>query len=216
VTYESDAITELLERIREGAPLARDELVALLYGRFRQRAHQRLRHERPDHTFTTSDLTHEALLRLLKSDELVKAADRNQLFRAFARAMRQVLIDHTHRRTAAKRGGRQRKEPDDLADDVRPSCRPARRRPPQREELDDLADDVRGRSRSDLLSLHEALEALAAVHPRPAEVLEMHFFGGYKYAEIAEALGVHPRTVERDVKLGKAWLHNRPSPEGAS
>src|SRR5262245_26015463 len=179
---ESGAVTVLLERIRQGDAEARNELVTLLYDRFRQRAHQRLRHERPGHTLGTTDLTNEALLRLLKNDELARAADGNQLCRAFARAMRQVLIDHARRRNADKRGGDR-----------------------QREELDDLLDDVRQSSRIDLLSLGESLDALAEEHPRAAAVLEMRFFGGYDMAEIAEALSgdgqsVSLRTVERDAR----------------
>ena len=188
----SDPITELLERMCQGVAGARDELIALLYGRFRQRAHQRLRHERPGHSLGTSDLTNEALLRLLKSDELAKAADSNQLFRAFARAMRQVLIDHTRRHHAAKRGGQR-----------------------QREELDDLADDVRSRSQSDLLSLNEALQALAVEYPDEARVLELQFFGGFETAELAQAQGVSPRTVQRHVQFGLAWLRAFLSPDGA-
>src|SRR5262245_35129156 len=164
---EPDDVTALLERVREGSAAAKGELVALLYDRLRQRAHQWLGQERPGHSLATSDLTHEAWLRLGNNDEIAKAANRHQLFRAFARAMRQVLIDHARRRNADKRGG----------------GRP-------REALDDLVDDVRRRSPVDVLSLRESLEALAAEYPRQAEVLEMHFFGGFKMQEIAEALSV--------------------------
>src|SRR5262245_61729169 len=178
---ESGAVTVLLERIRQGDAEARNELVTLLYDRFRQRAHQRRRHERPGHTLGTTDLTNEALLRLLKSDELAKAADGNQLFRAFARAMRQVLIDHARRHKAEKRGGDR-----------------------QREELDDLVDSVHLLSQIDVLALHEALEALAAEpkYARTAEVLELRFFGSHEMAEIAEILRVSLRTVERDHQRG--------------
>jgi RNA polymerase sigma factor (TIGR02999 family) len=193
MSSESDKTRVLLERIRQGSAEAKNELVALLYDRFRQRAHQRLRHERPGHTLGTTDLTHEAWLRLRQSDELAKAADGNEVFRAFARAMRQVLIDHARRRKAEKRGGGR-----------------------QREELDDLTDSVRPSGQMDVLSLDEALGALAGEHPREAEVLQMRFFGGCDLAEIAEALGVSLRTAERDSRFGLAWLHEFLSPEGAS
>lgn len=186
-------VTELLGRLRRGSVEARDELVAGLYLRFRQRAHQHLQRERPGHSFATSDLTDEALLRLLRSDEIARAADGNQLFRAFARAVRQALVDHARRRDATKRGGDRR-----------------------REELDDLADDVGRRLRSDLLTLDESLGALAAEHPRVGEALEMRFFGGFETAEVAAALGVSPSTVERDVRFGLAWLRDFHSPEGAT
>lgn len=193
MSSESDVIAVLLERIRRGSAEARNELVALLYERFRQRAHQRLEHERPGHSLATSDLTNEALVRLVKNDEFAKAADGSQLFRAFARAMRQVLIDHARRRNAEKRGGGR-----------------------QREELDDLADHVGWLSQIEVLSLHEALDALAGEHPRAAEVLQMRYFGDYEMAEIAEALGVSLSTVDRDSTFGLAWLEDFLSPEGAS
>src|SRR5262249_7465948 len=102
--------------------------------------------------------------------------------------------DHARRRNADKRGGDR-----------------------QREELDDLVDDVRQSSRIDLLSLGESLDALAEEHPRAAAVLEMRFFGGYDMAEIAEALSgdgqsLALRTVERDARLGLAWLRDFLSP----
>jgi RNA polymerase sigma factor (TIGR02999 family) len=194
---ESNDVTLLLQRVREGSAEAKNDLVALLYDRFQQRAHQRLQHERPGHTLATTDLTHEAWLRLRQNDEFAKAADGHQLFRAFARAMRQVLIDHARRRNSDKRGGDR-----------------------QREELDDLADHGRGMSQIEVLCLHEALTALAGDHPRAAAVLEMRFFGGCDMAEIAEALSsesdsVSLRKVERDSRLGLAWLRDYLSPEGA-
>jgi RNA polymerase sigma factor (TIGR02999 family) len=193
MSTESGAVTALLERIRQGSAEAKNQLITLLYDRFRQRAHRRLQHERAGHSLGTTDLTHETLRRLLESKEFEKASNANELFRAFARAMRQVLIDHARRQNAAKRGGGR-----------------------QREELDDLVDDVRWRSQIEVLSLDEALDALAGGYPREAEVLQMRFFGGCDMAEIAEALGVSLRTVERDFRFGKAWLHDFLSPEDAS
>jgi RNA polymerase sigma factor (TIGR02999 family) len=193
MSSEPNDITAVLERIRQGSAEAKNELVALLYDRFRQRAHRRLQHERSGHSFATTELTHEAWLRLHQNDEFAKAADGNQLFRAFARAMRQVLIDHARRGKAQKRGG----------------GRP-------REELDHWVDDVRRRSQVEVISLHEALDALAAEYPEEAEVLQMRFFGGYTMEEIAEALSVSLSTVERASRLGLACLRVALSPEGAS
>src|SRR3954465_4177571 len=73
MSTESSTVTALLERIRQGSAEAKDELVALLYDRFRQRAHQRLRHERPGHSLATTDLAHEAWLRLRQNEEFAKA-----------------------------------------------------------------------------------------------------------------------------------------------
>jgi RNA polymerase sigma factor (TIGR02999 family) len=104
--------------------------------------------------------------------------------------MRQVLIDHARQRNAVKRGGDRR-----------------------REELDELVDAVQHASRTDALSLHEALEALAGKYERAARVVEMRFFGDFAMAEIAEALGVSLSTVEKNDRLGRAWLHKFLSPE---
>jgi RNA polymerase sigma factor (TIGR02999 family) len=97
--------------------------------------------------------------------------------------MRQALIDHARHGNAQKRGGGR-----------------------LREELDDLVDDVRHRSQVDVISLHEALDALAAQYPEEAEVLHMRFFGGYTMEEIAEILNVSLSTVERASRLGLACL----------
>lgn len=160
-------------------------MITLLYDRFRERAQQRLRHERAGHSLGATDLVHEALVRLWRGEELTKAANGNQLFRAFARAMRQTLIDHARRRTANKRGGNR-----------------------VREELDDLVDDVCRRSGGQVEMLSEALDYLAGELPREATVLEMRFFGRYTLPEIAAALSVSLSTVERDSQFGLAWLRD--------
>jgi RNA polymerase sigma factor (TIGR02999 family) len=190
---EGSDVTALLERIRQGSPQAKNDLVAVLYDRFRRRAHQRLRNERPGNSFGTMDLANEALLRLLQNDEFARASNRHWMYRAFARALRQVLIDHARRRHADKRGGDR-----------------------QREEMDDLAESVQAKSQTDVLSLAEALDALAAEYPREAEVLPMRFFGGCEMAEIAEALGVSLSTVERESRFGQAWLREFLAAEGGS
>jgi RNA polymerase sigma-70 factor (ECF subfamily) len=193
MSSESHTVTLLLERVRQGSTEARDQLVALTYDRLRQLAHHRRRDERPGHSLTTGDLVNEGLLRLLKDDEIARAVNRHQLFRAFARAVRQLLIDHARKRDAAKRGGGL-----------------------QREELDDVLDEVAARSQVETLALHEALDALAARHPRRAEVVEMRFFGGFELQEIADALGVSLSTVTRDLEAAWRWLHAYLAPETGS
>src|SRR5262245_20737004 len=189
-TGEANDVTVLLAQAREGSAEARNQLVALLYHRFRSRAQCQLEQERPGHSLAATDLVDETLLRLLQYDELARAANRHQLFRAFARAMRQVLNDDARRRKAGKRGGDY-----------------------HRKELDDLSDDLHQRTQSDVLALAEALDALHAEHDREARVLELRFFGGCEMAEISEVLGVSLRTVERDSRFGLAWLRDFLSPE---
>jgi RNA polymerase sigma factor (TIGR02999 family) len=184
-------VTVLLERIRQGSAEAKDELVGKLYDRFRQRAAGRLLHERSDLSLTASDITNEALLRLLKNDELAKAKNTNELFRAFSRAMRQLLIDHARKKKAEVHGGDRRREP-----------------------LDDLlVVDFRNGRRVNVLDLDEAISVLAEQHPREANAMELRYYGGYEMAEIAELLNVSLRTAERDCRFARAWLLDFLSPE---
>jgi RNA polymerase sigma factor (sigma-70 family) len=128
-------------------------------------------------------------------DEFDKAANEYQLVRAFVRAVRQALIDHAR---AVPPGAGQGGELDDLVEDVR------------RRGQDEVLPQI------EVLSLNEALKALAAEYPRVAEVLELRFFGSRQMAEIATPLGISPRTVERDVEFGLAWLRDFLSPENDS
>lgn len=188
MSSESEPITVLLKRIRQGSDGAKDELVALLYERFRRWAHGLLK-DRPGHTMRSGDLTNEALRRLVRYDEIEKAANRGQLYFAVRRAMRQALCDYD------------RKHKDR----------------PRRAEMEDDPEDGGPRlGLEDVLSLYEGLDALAAERPRAAEVLKLRFFGGCGTAEIAEALAVDPRTVQREAKVGLAWLYRRLSPAGTA
>jgi RNA polymerase sigma factor (TIGR02999 family) len=183
MSSESHSVTHLLNRIHEGSAEAMNELVALMYDRLRQLARRQLGRERAGHLLTTGDLVQEGVFRLLAYDEIAKAANRHQLYRAFTRAVRQLLIDHARRRQAARRGGGRR-----------------------RAGLDDLIDEVHQRSQMDAMVLDEALTALAAEHPREAEVVAMRFFSGYEMTEVAQILGLSLSTVERDWRFARAWL----------
>jgi RNA polymerase sigma factor (TIGR02999 family) len=187
----STAITVLLNRIRQGDEAATQDLVVELYEQFRQRAHLQMRNERPGHTLGATALAHEALMRLWKGAEFTKAATSHQLFAAFARAMRQTLIDHARCRKAERRGGGI-----------------------HREELDHIADSICQKSGADVLLLNEALARLQAELPEVATILEMRFYGGYLTAEIADALNSSVRTVERHTRFGLAWLNDFLTHEG--
>src|SRR5262245_25960219 len=157
----SGDITALFRRVHEGSAEekreAKNRIIELLYADLKQRAHRKCGNERPDHSLGATDVTHEALLRMLKKDrsgddELDKAANEHQLIRACVRAVRQALVDHARALPpGARRGG----------------------------EYDDLVEDILRRSRDeglpqiDVLSLHEAIKALGAEFPREAEVLEL-------------------------------------------
>jgi RNA polymerase sigma factor (TIGR02999 family) len=184
-------ITILLDRVREGDPAAPDELVAILKDGYCRYASRRLRHERRGHSLETGDLFQEGILKLLRGNEIVQAADRKQLFAAYARAIREVLIDHARRRDADKRGGDW-----------------------ERQAFDDQIAAVEQASGSRVLDLHDALTALAVEYPEEAAVMELHYFGEHTLAEVAAVLGVSLSTVERRHRFARAWLRVRLGPGG--
>ena len=162
------------------APIVYDELEGL--------AHRQLRREVSGHTLQTTDLVHEAFLKLVRTDE-VSFNGRAHFFAVAARVMRQILIDYAKRRSTMKRGGDAVRVPFDDALDAAPS-------------LD-------GRSLADLVTLDRALERLAAMNERQARVVECRVFAGMSVEETAEALGVSPATVKRDWTVARAWLNHR-------
>lgn len=180
VADEPGTVTVLLRAWRAGDRGALDELIPLIYRELHALAGSFMRGERPGHTFSATDLVSEAYARL-GSPHPNEWNDRLHFFAIAARAMRQALVDHARRRTAAKRGGGNR--------------------------LVTLDEQVIGTERpEELLRLDAALEALAREDERKAQVVELHFFGGLTQAEIAEALEIHPNTVARDLRFAQAWL----------
>jgi len=180
------AVTSLLLAHREGDPDAYGRLFPMLYEHLREVAHAQLRREARAragaHTLSTTALVHEAWFKLAEPGKLA-LQDRGHFFGAAARAMRQVLVDHARRVGAAKRGAG--------AAAV---------------ELD--AANLAVEERADvLLALDEALQRLAAMSPRLAQVVELRFFGGLTEEEVGNVLGVTERTVRRDWVKARAWLH---------
>jgi len=156
--------------------------VALFYDELRLLAHRQRAREGAHPTLHTTELVHEAWLRLA-GDERIVAKGRAYFFGAASRAMRRVLVDAARRRGAAKRGS-----------------------DPVQVTLGDAVVPIEGYA-ADLLDLDRALSALEAEHPRLAQVVELRFFGGLSVEETAEALDVSPRTVKGDWALARAWLH---------
>lgn len=159
-----------------------DRLIPLVYQELKRIAHRQLLREEPGQTLHTTDLVHEAYLRLVDQAQLTRRG-RAYFFAAAARAMRQVLIDRARRRRAAKRGGGERDVDLDAATIA----------------VDAFAER--------LLDLDAALDELARLSPRQARVLECRYFGGLSVEDTAEALEVSPRTVKYDWALARAWLH---------
>jgi RNA polymerase sigma factor (TIGR02999 family) len=159
-----------------------DHLIPLLYEELKRVAHRQLRLEAPGQTLRTTELVHEAYLRLVDQAQ-VSRRGRAYFFAAAARAMRQVLIDRARRRCAAKRGGGQL----DVGID----------------QATIAVDEFAGR----LVDLDAALEELAKLSPRQARVVECRYFGGLSVEETAQALEISARTVKYDWALARAWLY---------
>ncbi len=165
--------TEMLEQLRSGRQEALDRLLPEVYDELRAIAHHQLTRRPGGGTLVTTALVHEAYLKLVDQSG-AEWRDRAH-FRALASiAMRHVLVDRAKAQASIKRGGGRRAitlEDDTIA-------------------VDDQAHA--------LLEIDEALDGLTAIEPRLARVVECRFYGGLSHEEIAEALGVTVRTVERD------------------
>jgi RNA polymerase sigma factor (TIGR02999 family) len=151
-----------------------------VYDQLRSIARARLRGA-PAQTLGATDVVHEALARLLRGPVDLDAVSEEHLLALASRAMRNVLVDRARARTAAKRGR-------------------------GRGGVDLDAADLPGTSDEEVVLVHDALEALAAVDARAAQVVELRFFGGLSQTETAELLGVHERTIRRDWNFARAWL----------
>ena len=184
-------VTELLRELRDGDPGALDRLYPLLYAELQRAARRALGRERADHTLQPTELVHEAFLKLSGAGP-VAVADRAHFLAVAARAMRQVLVDHARRRDAVKRGGEW----------VRTT----------------LGDDLGGSglARDELIALDDALNGLDRLEPRLRAVVEYRYFGGLTEREVASALGVTERTIQRDWTKARAWLYRELYPAGPS
>jgi RNA polymerase sigma factor (TIGR02999 family) len=186
---EAKSVTRLLKDWRHGDGQALEQLIPAVYQSLHQMAGRCLRAERPGNTLSSTALVHEAYLRLVEAD--VDWQDRVHFYAVSARVMRRILIDHAKEQGRAKRGGGGEKVPIDEAVIV-------------------------GASSSDtLLELDAALTRLAARDQRKSDIIEMLFFGGLTYDEVGEALGISRATVDRELRLAKAWLHRELSSSAA-
>ena len=135
--------------------------------------------ERSGHTLQATALVHEAYARLAEAD--LDLRDRGHFFAIASSAMRRILVDHARSRASLKRGGGAQAV---SLDDHLPAADPD----------------------SDVLELDDALARLATLDARKARIVELHYFGGLSYAEVARAIDVSPATVDRDLRFAKAWL----------
>jgi len=174
-------VTQLLVDWSNGNQAALDELMPLVHDELHRLAHHYMSRERSDHTLQTSAVVNEAYLRLVDQNDL-HWQNRAQFFGLAAQLMRHILVDHARTHTRAKRGKGQKVAIEDVA----------------------ILSPERG---AELIALDEALKALAVLHPRKSQIVELKFFGGMSVQEIAELLKVSEVTVMRDWSFAKSWLH---------
>lgn len=183
----SEGITRLLIKWSEGDETALEQITVVVYDELRRLASVYLRNQRPANTLQATALVHEAYLRLLDMQQIAWQ-NRAHFVAVIAQMMRRILIDHERERTALKRGAGANKF----------SLRRAER--------------IASKQDVSLIALDEALTEFTKQFPRPARITELHFFGGLTVEEIAQVLSVEnveisKRTVERDLRFAKAWLH---------
>jgi RNA polymerase sigma factor (TIGR02999 family) len=175
-------VTELLAQWSNGDNAALVVLTPLIYEELRRLAHYHMEGQRPDHTLQTTALVNEAYLRLADQTS-PHWQNRAHFFAVAARAMRQILVSYARSQRAQKRGGGA-----------------------LRIDLNEAAL-VSPEESKEIVDLHEALEQLAALDSRKAQVVELKYFGGLNYEEIAEVLKISRITARRDWEFAKVWLY---------
>jgi RNA polymerase sigma factor (TIGR02999 family) len=181
-----EAITMLVRASRDGDREAADRLYRATYLHLRRIARSQRARIGAGDTLSTTAVVNELYLRLENAERL-SVEDRHHFFSLAARVMRQVLIDGARRRVAGRRGG------SDLVV----------------EALDDGHDVVAPQRPEEWIALDEALDALAQQDAALAQLVELHFFAGLPFEEIAAIVGSSERTVRRDWRRARAFLHER-------
>jgi RNA polymerase sigma factor (TIGR02999 family) len=183
-------VTKLLAQMRNGDEDAVNKLMPLLYGELRALAQRHMSRERSSHTLQATAVVNEAYMRLVGAD--IDFKDRAHFFAVAARTMRRILVDHAKSKRRHKRGSGAAVLSLEEALVVDPT------------------------SDGGISDLDEAMQRLAEFDKRKHDVIELHFFGGLTYDEIAAALSISPATVHREVRMAKAWLYRELGPEGAA
>jgi RNA polymerase sigma factor (TIGR02999 family) len=174
-------LTQILQAVERGDQNSTDQLFSLVYDELRRIAAAKMAQEPANQTLQATALVHEAWLRLSREEE-ARWQNRGHFFAAAAEAMRRILIERARKKARPKHGGNQhRAEFENL-------------------EMADTSPDEK------VLLVNEALERLQREEPDKARVVVMKFFGGLTNQEVAEALKVTERTIERQWAFAKAWL----------
>ena len=177
----SHQISLLLIDWGKGDEYALEQLMPLVYDELRRMARNYMRRQPSGHTLQTTDLIHEAYLKIAGGEQR-NWQSRSHFFGVAAKAMRHILVDYARSKHNQKRGGWQERVT--LAENMR----------------------VTNESSEDIVALDEALNRLSVLDDRKVRVVEMKFFAGLNISEIAEVLKVSPETVKRDWSFAQTWL----------
>jgi RNA polymerase sigma factor (TIGR02999 family) len=180
-TLDPAAVTGLLKAWTGGDRAALDRLIPVVYQELRRMARRYMRNERAGHSLQTTALVNEVYLRLVDVDQ-VNWQDRTQFFAMCSTMMRRILVDGARARRSRKRGGGMEKV-----------------------NIDEVPL-LSSQSGEWVVALDAALNDFAKLAPRPAQVLEMRYFGGLREDEIAAVLKTSTRTIERHFHFAKTWL----------
>jgi RNA polymerase sigma factor (TIGR02999 family) len=175
-------ITSILQEAKEGSKKAYDSLLPVIYDQLKGIARLRMQREQPGHTYCRTDLVHEAYFQLINVEN-VDWQDRTHFYAIASRCMRRILIDHARKKKAEKRGGENK--PVTYIDEFM--------------EIREQADG--------LINLDEAMDKLAELNDRLAQVVECRYFGEMSVEDTATALNISVSTVKRDWAKARGWLY---------
>ena len=178
-------VTQILSRIQEGDSHAADELLPIVYNELRKLASHRLNRDAGNKTLQSTELVHEAFLRLVDVDDSTNWNSRGHFFAAAAEAMRRILVERARRKQQQKRGGGA-----------------------QRFSLDEnlVASDEKS---DQVIALDEAISGLAQHDEMAASLVKLRFFGGMQHQDAADALGISRRSADRLWILARTWLYRQ-------
>ena len=177
-------VTQLLVEWQNGSQQALDQLMPLVYGELRAIAGRYLSRERSDHTLQSTSLVHEAYFKLI-DQRRVQWQNRAHFLGIAAQMMRRILVDYARAHHAARRPGA----------GLRVSLTEGMSAAPPVD--------------CELLLLDQALNELAALDPRQAQIVEFRYFSGFSEQEVAEVLSISRSTVTREWQTARAWLYRR-------
>ena len=181
-------ITQLLSTINRGDPNAYKKLFELVYDELRRIANRQLNYEYSDHTFSKTELVHEAYLKLVDQSK-IDFNDRTHFYAIAARSMRQLLVDYARKKKADKRGGGEKPLP-----------------------LDENIFHIKKHAEN-IIELDEHLDQLSELDERLGQIVELRFFAGLSIEETAEMMELSTSTVNRDWAKARGWLYQKLKPD---